>query len=121
MGNPVVRFEVIGKDGKQLRDYYSQLFGWDIDAGNPMDYGIVNRDGNTDGAGLGIGGGIGTAHAGGAGHVTFYVAVPDVEAALAKATSLRVLLGEAGSEQRSSAARSRAQPSLASTDSRARG
>jgi predicted enzyme related to lactoylglutathione lyase len=88
MGNPVVHFEVIGKDGKQLRDYYSQLFGWKIDAGNPMDYGIVNRDGNTDGAGQGIGGGIGTAHAGGAGHVTFYVGVPDVEAALAKAASL---------------------------------
>jgi predicted enzyme related to lactoylglutathione lyase len=48
----------------------------------------VTCDGNTDGTGLGIGGGIGTAHAGGAGHVTFYVAVPDVEAALAKATSL---------------------------------
>jgi predicted enzyme related to lactoylglutathione lyase len=36
MGQPVVHFEVIGKDGDALRSFYSNLFGWEIDASNPM-------------------------------------------------------------------------------------
>ena len=47
MGQAVVHFEVIGKDGKKLRDYYSELFGWDIDAENEMNYGVIQRDDNT--------------------------------------------------------------------------
>ena len=43
---PVVHFEVIGKDGERLRSYYSELFGWEINADNPMNYGIVNQDDN---------------------------------------------------------------------------
>ena len=88
MGQPVVHFEVIGKDGEKLRSYYSELFDWEIDADNPMNYGLVQREGNTGPDGVGIGGGIGNAPEGYDGHVTFYVAVPDVEAALAKAESL---------------------------------
>jgi predicted enzyme related to lactoylglutathione lyase len=38
--------------------------------------------------GAGIGGGIGAGPEGYPGHVTFYIGVPDVEAALAKAESL---------------------------------
>ena len=88
MGQPVIHFEVIGKDGEKLRSYYSELFGWEIDAQNPMNYGIVPRDGNTGEDGAGIGGGIGVGPEGYDGHVTFYVGVPDVEAALARAESL---------------------------------
>ena len=88
MGQPVVHFEIIGKDGEKLSSYYADLFGWEIDANNPMKYGIVQRDGNTNAEGIGIGGGIGAAPEGYPGHVTFYVEVPDVEAALAKAESL---------------------------------
>ena len=88
MGQPVVHFEIIGQDADRLRGYYSDLFGWEIDANNPANYGIVQREGNTDGDGVGIGGGVGKGPEGYAGHVTFYVGVPDVEAALAKAESL---------------------------------
>jgi predicted enzyme related to lactoylglutathione lyase len=88
MGQPVVHFEVIGKDGEKLRSYYSELFGWEIDANNPMGYGTVPREGNVNADGAGIGGGIGVGPEGYDGHVTFYVQVPDVEAALAKAESL---------------------------------
>src|SRR5688572_28906666 len=89
MGQPVVHFEVIGKDGEKLRSYYSELFGWDFgDIVGPTNYAVVPRDGNTGPDGIGIGGGIGTAPEGYDGHVTFYIAVPDVEAALAKAESL---------------------------------
>jgi hypothetical protein len=38
MGQPVVHFEVIGKDAERLQSYYSELFGWEIDADNPMRY-----------------------------------------------------------------------------------
>jgi predicted enzyme related to lactoylglutathione lyase len=88
MGQPVVHFEVIGKDGPALRSFYSELFEWKIDANNPMNYGIVARDDNVSADGIGIGGGIGQGPEGYSGHVTFYVEVPDVEAALAKAESL---------------------------------
>jgi predicted enzyme related to lactoylglutathione lyase len=82
MGQPVVHFEVIGKDGKKLQSYYAELFGWKIDVANPMNYGLVAAEGS------GIPGGIGGGPEGYEGHVTFYVEVPDVEAALAKAESL---------------------------------
>ena len=88
MGQPVVHFEVIGKDGERLQGYYSDLFGWQIDADNPMKYGSIQRDGNTNSDGVGIGGGVGVGPEGYDGHVTFYVEVPDVEAALAKAEEL---------------------------------
>jgi predicted enzyme related to lactoylglutathione lyase len=89
MGQPVTHFEVIGRDGKKLQSYYSELFGWEIDASNPLHYGVVTREGNTNAEGVGIGGGVGPGpNAEYAGHVTFYVEVPDVEAALAKAESL---------------------------------
>jgi uncharacterized protein len=88
MGQPVVHFEVIGRDGAKLQSYYSELFGWEIDANNPMKYGTVQREGTTNSDGAGIGGGVGTGPEGYDGHVTFYVEVPDVEAALAKAEEL---------------------------------
>jgi uncharacterized protein len=88
MGQPVVHFEIVGKDVEKLQSYYSDLFGWKIDADNPMNYGIVQRDGNTNADGAGIGGGVGAGPEGYPGHVTFYIEVPDVEAALAKAESL---------------------------------
>jgi predicted enzyme related to lactoylglutathione lyase len=88
MGQPVVHFEVIGKDGDKLQSYYSELFGWEIDSDNPMNYGIVQRDGNTNADGAGIGGGVAAGPDGYEGHVTFYIEVPDVEAALTKAESL---------------------------------
>ena len=89
MGQAVVHFEVVGKDGDKLQSYYSELFGWNINSDNPMNYGMVDgKDNKTaDGSG-GIGGGVGQGPEGYGGHVTFYVAVPDIEEALAKAESL---------------------------------
>jgi predicted enzyme related to lactoylglutathione lyase len=88
MGQPVVHFEVVGRDGAKLRDYYATLFGWEIQADNPMGYGLVAREDNVNADGIGIGGGVGGGPEGYDGHVTFYVEVPDVEAALAQAESL---------------------------------
>lgn len=81
MAAPVVHFEVAGKDAAKLQAFYADLFGWPVDANNPMNYGIVPA------AEGGIAGGIGPSPTG-EGHVTFYVAVPDLQAALDKAVSL---------------------------------
>ena len=88
MGQPVVHFEVVGKDGEKLQSYYAELFDWKVDASNEMKYGLVDREANSNADGIGLGGGIGQGPEGYEGHVTFYVEVPDVEAALAKAESL---------------------------------
>jgi uncharacterized protein len=88
MGQPVVHFEIVAKDVARVQSYYADLFGWEIDADNPVGYGVVPREGNTNPDGIGIGGGIARGPEGYDGHVTFYVEVPDVEAALAKAESL---------------------------------
>ena len=88
MGQPVMHFEVIGKDGEALRSFYSGLFDWNIDANNEMKYGMVQREDNLSPEGVGIGGGIAQGPDGYDGHVMFYVGVPDVEAALAKAERL---------------------------------
>jgi predicted enzyme related to lactoylglutathione lyase len=95
MGHPVVHFEIIGKDGAKLQSYYGELFDWQIDANNPMGYGIVAREDNVNSEGVGIGGGVAGGPDGYDGHVTFYVEVPDVEATLAQAESLggRRLMG----------------------------
>jgi hypothetical protein len=91
MGQPVVHFEVLGRDAEKTQSYYSQLFGWEIEPlpfENPTQYGLIEREGNINAEGAGIGGGVGGAPDGYPGHVTFYVEVDDVEAALAKAESL---------------------------------
>lgn len=88
MGQAVVHFEIMGGDGEKLRSFYSDMFDWEINADNPMNYGIIDREANVNADGIGIGGGIGVIPEGRPHHVTFYVEVPDVEAALAKTESL---------------------------------
>jgi uncharacterized protein len=88
MGQPVVHFEVVGKDGEKLQSYYADLFDWEVNAENEMKYGLVDREANSNAEGIGLGGGIGQGPDGYEGHVTFYVEVPDVEAALQKAEAL---------------------------------
>lgn len=86
MGQAVVHFEVVGKDGPKLQSYYAEMFGWKMNADNPMNYALVEAEQASDRPG--IAGGIGQGPDGYEGHVTFYVEVPDVEAALAKAEEL---------------------------------
>ncbi len=93
MGQPVLHFEVIGRDPAKLRTYYNGLFGWEFDTSGPVseavsqrgNYGFVNRNTTSDGTGIpgGVGGGAGY-HS----HALFYVGVPNVETALEKAESL---------------------------------
>ena len=83
MGNSVVHFEVIGRDAQALQSFYKDAFDWQMEEAIPDYYAMAHPGGEG-----GINGGIGAAMDGGVGHVTFYVAVPDLEAALSKIESL---------------------------------
>jgi uncharacterized protein len=93
MGMPVVHFEIIGQDPAALRQYYGELFGWAFDTTGPVaetvsqpgEYGFVERATTDDGVGIPGGVGGGPAHDS---HALFYVAVPNVEAALREAERL---------------------------------
>ena len=84
MGAPVVHFEIIGKDAKKLHKFYGELFDWKIDANNPMNYGLVNSQRETNS----IGGGISADPEGGPGHVTIYIEVDDPQAYLNRAEKM---------------------------------
>ncbi|NMN94200.1 VOC family protein [Antrihabitans stalactiti] len=93
MPNPVVHFEVIGKDPARLRQYFGELFGWEFDVPSPVaqevsdpdSYGFLDLVATEDGTGIrgGVGGGSSYEP-----HAVFYVGVDDVEAALQKAEEL---------------------------------
>jgi uncharacterized protein len=83
MANPVVWFEVVGKDTNGLKSFYGGLFDWKLEDMEEMPYTIVDP-----GADNGLRGGIGPDPAGGSGHVTFYVEVDDLEAAIARVAEL---------------------------------
>ncbi|HEX3333330.1 MAG TPA: VOC family protein [Acidimicrobiales bacterium] len=81
MTHPVVHFEILGPDGAALQKYYADLFGWEINADNPANYGMVT------GIAPGIGGGVGP-NQDGTPLVTVYVQSDDLQGSLDKAESL---------------------------------
>ncbi len=83
MNHPVVWFEVTGKNEAKLQGFYSELFGWKVDASNPSKYGMVDT-----GSKSGIPGGVGRAEGQDTGRVTFYVQAKDPKAALDRAERL---------------------------------
>jgi predicted enzyme related to lactoylglutathione lyase len=83
MGAPVVWFEVAGRDLENLTLFYGALFGWKVDAANPLRYGMVDT-----GADGGIPGGIFAPGEDVGEYVSFYVSVDDLAASLAKAETL---------------------------------
>ena len=83
MANPVVHFEIMGKSAKGLAEFYRGAFDWNLNGPmGPQEYSLVEA------AKPGIGGGIGSCPESHAGHVTFYVGVADLEAALKKIENL---------------------------------
>jgi uncharacterized protein len=81
MSSPLIHVEVAGKDPAKLQGFFGDLFGWQMNTDNPMNYGVFNLSDE-------VGGGVGPAPEGQPGHAMFYVGVEDVEAALQKAESL---------------------------------
>ncbi len=81
----VVHFEIAGKDGRALRDFYGKLFGWQFQMWKDgPDYGLVAAGAEKNA----IGGGVGATPPGMRPYVTLYVEVADVQASLDQAVRL---------------------------------
>ena len=80
MGNPVIHWEIGGRDLDALAGFYRDLFGWDAAAFDP-DYRLVNLE-------EGIGGGLMRCREGMPAYVTIYVGVDDLDATLARVKDL---------------------------------
>lgn len=83
MGQPIVHFEIIGKDAVKLQKFYADLLSWNV--GAPMPdmgyYGLVDAESS------GLAGGIGQ-EPDGSTRVTVYVQVPDLQATLDQAVAM---------------------------------
>ncbi|MDE0686247.1 MAG: VOC family protein [Candidatus Poribacteria bacterium] len=84
MGNPVVHFEISGKDGEALSEFYRSAFGWNI---NYNTHGIYSVDPESEN---GVDGHIFTTtdDTCSTNGVTIYIEVDDLQATLEKAESI---------------------------------
>ncbi|MGD0528440.1 MAG: VOC family protein [Polyangiaceae bacterium] len=78
----MVHWEIQSQSPDKLHGFYADVFGWTIDANNPMNYGMVASGGKD-----GIDGGIGGSPAPGS-RVVVYANVEDINATLGKIESL---------------------------------
>lgn len=83
MPNPVVHWEITAQDGKKAQEFYAKLFNWNVNANNPMNYGLVDTHTKK-----GINGGIQQTPKGTPPMVTIYIEVDDLQAYLSKAQKL---------------------------------
>lgn len=83
MGQPIVHFEIMGRDAVALHKFYADLFDWKVGEATP-DMGFY---GLVDGESSGLAGGIGQDQEGSA-RVTIYVQVPDLQATLDRAVAM---------------------------------
>jgi predicted enzyme related to lactoylglutathione lyase len=83
MGRPVTQFQILSKNPERSASFYSSLFGWTIDADNPLGYRRIRT-----GAGRGIEGGIWPAPPEAHAFVQLFVEVEDVAATVEKAKGL---------------------------------
>ena len=83
MSNPVMQFQMISKAPEETARFYSSLFGWKVDADNPMGYRQIHT-----GSAEGIQGGIWPAPPQAANFVQLFMSVEDVPASVEKALGL---------------------------------
>jgi uncharacterized protein len=82
MGNPVIRWQIVTPDPDASATFFHDLFGWSVQQDNAMGYREI-RTGNG-----GIDGGMWPAPPQERPFVQLFVAVPDVEACVARASGL---------------------------------
>ena len=83
MGNPVIQFQMISKNPDETARFYAALFGWTVNADNPLGYRRIDT-----GSQEGIQGGIWPAPPQAPDFVQLFIAVDDVAAAAGKAVGL---------------------------------
>src|ERR1700684_476616 len=89
MANPVLQFQILSKTPDDTARFYSSLFDWKVDDGNPMGYRQIST-----GSKEGIQGGIWPAPPQAPNFVQLFVGVDDVKSFVKKAEGLgaRVLI-----------------------------
>ena len=80
MRNPVVHWEIAVKDLAKATKFYTQLFDWQVDSNNPLNYGLTKTGG--------LDGGLFPLPEGVPHYVTIYVQVEDIDASLGQAVEL---------------------------------
>lgn len=83
MPNPVTQFQIITREPEATGKFYADLFGWKIDASNPMGYRKIDT-GSPDG----IQGGIWPAPPQANAFVQLFMSVDDVKATAQKAQAI---------------------------------
>jgi predicted enzyme related to lactoylglutathione lyase len=83
MPNPITQFQIISKSPNETARFYSSLFGWTVDANNPLGYRRIDT-----GTKEGIQGGIWPAPPQASSFVQLFIAVDDVKSSAQKAESL---------------------------------
>ncbi len=83
MGDPVMQFQILSTAPEETARFYSLLFGWKIDANNPLGYRQIDT-----GSREGIQGGIWPAPPQSPNFVQLFIKVPDVAALVKQAQEL---------------------------------
>jgi hypothetical protein len=83
MPNPITQFQIISKSPDETARFYSSLFGWTVDANNPLGYRRIDT-----GTKEGIQGSIWPAPPQAPSFVQLFIAVDDVESSAQKAETL---------------------------------
>jgi predicted enzyme related to lactoylglutathione lyase len=83
MPNPVMQFQILSKTPDDTALFYTTLFGWKVDANNPMGYRRLDT-----GSKEGIQGGIWPAPPQASSFVQLFISVDDVKSSVQKAEGL---------------------------------
>ena len=83
MKHPVLQFQILSKEPDQTARFYSDLFGWTVDADNPLGYRRI-----ATGSEEGIQGGIWPAPPQASAFVQLFIGVDDVSAFVQKAEKM---------------------------------
>jgi uncharacterized protein len=83
MANPVTKFQILSKTPDDTAQFYAGLFGWIVNADNPLGYRQINT-----GSEVGIQGGIWPAPPDAPTFVQLFVAVEDLRTSVNKAVEL---------------------------------
>jgi predicted enzyme related to lactoylglutathione lyase len=83
MGSPVTQFQILSKTPDETARFYSALFGWTVNADNPLGYRQIDT-----GSPAGIQGGIWPAPPQAPNFVQLFITVEDIDAAVRHAEQL---------------------------------
>lgn len=83
MGQPVTQWQILSRNPDAQAAFYSAVFGWTVDAANPLGYRRISTESSR-----GISGGLWPAPPEGHAFVQLFIEVDDAAAHLDKATSL---------------------------------